>query len=195
MRRISPEGSNGSALRVKPAIIVSALVVGLALVLLAMGRLPMCACGTIKLWNGARVSPENSQQLFDWWSLSHVVHGFLFYGFLRLVAGKTALSTRFIAAVCIEGAWEIFENSNFIIERYRDAGALDYFGDSVVNSLCDVFSMMMGFAAAMRLPVRASLAVVAALELAALVMIRDNLTLNIIMLTYPFDAIRQWQAG
>ena len=182
-------------MRLRHVVIVAVLLASLAVVLLAMGRLPICACGTVRLWVGTRFSNENSQQLFDWWSLSHVVHGFLLYGGLWIIARKAKPTTLLIAAICIEGAWEIFENTNFIIERYRNAGAVDYFGDSVINSVGDVLSMMLGFVLAMRLPIRASAATVAGLELMALVAIRDNLTLNIIMLIRPIETIRVWQEG
>ena len=182
-------------MRFRHIAIVLALMAALAGVLFAMGRVPICTCGYVKLWHGARFSSENSQHLFDWWSLSHVVHGFIFYGVLRLALGRPFPAARFIAAVCIEGGWEIFENTNFIIERYRNAGVVDYFGDSIVNSLGDVVAMMLGYAFAMRLTVKTSLVAVAALELSALVAIRDNLTLNIVMLIYPFETIQTWQEG
>jgi hypothetical protein len=183
------------ALRAWHVVIIALIVAVQALLLLAMGRLAICKCGFVKIWHGARVSSENSQHLFDWWSLSHVVHGFLFYGGFWLVARKAKPATRLIAAVCLEVSWELFENSNFIIERYRDAGALDYFGDTVVNSVGDVFAMMLGFSLATRLPVWASVAMVLVLELSAAFAIRDNLTLNVIMLIHPIDAIRVWQQG
>jgi len=182
-------------LRLRHVVVIAVLIASFALVLLAMGRLPICACGTVRLWVGTRFSKENSQQLFDWWSLSHVIHGFLFYAGSWIFAPKAKPVSRFIAAICIEGAWEIVENTNFIIERYRESGAVDYSGDSVINSLCDVFSMMLGFVLAMRLPIRASAATVVGLELMALVAIRDNLTLNIIMLIHPIETIRVWQDG
>jgi Protein of unknown function (DUF2585) len=183
------------AMRGWHVVIVALILAAQALLLSAMGRLAICKCGFVKIWHGARVGSENSQHLFDWWSLSHAVHGFLFYGGFWLVARKAKPATRLIAAVCLEVSWELFENSNFIIERYRDAGALDYFGDTVVNSVADVFAMMLGFSLATRLPLWASVAVVLMLELSAGFAIRDNLTLNVIMLTHPVDAIRVWQQG
>jgi hypothetical protein len=167
-----------------------------ALTLLAMGRNPVCTCGAIDLWAGARDSPRTSQMLADWYSLSHVVHGLLFYAGLWLVARRWPVEWRFVAALLIEAGWEVIENTPFVIDRYRTAtAALGYMGDSVVNSLSDIAMMVLGFLAARRLPVRASIALVVLLELVPLIAIRDNLTLNVWMLLAPSQAIQAWQAG
>ena len=173
-----------------------ALVAAAAVIELTMGRVAICQCGYVKLWHGVVNSAENSQHVTDWYTFSHVIHGIGFYGLLRLVARRTTVSTRFLAAVFLEATWEVFENTPFVIDRYRTATiALDYYGDSLLNSVSDIVAMMCGFWIARRLPVWASVALVVTLELFVVVMIRDNLTLNIVMLLYPLDAIRQWQSG
>lgn len=161
-----------------------------------MGRTPICRCGYVKLWHGVVASAQNSQHIADWYSFSHVIHGFIFYGMLWLVAKKKPLGWRLTAAVAIEAAWEIVENSPAIINRYRSVTmAYDYYGDSILNSVSDIGFMMLGFLIARRLPVGATIAVAIIMELFTLAMIRDNLTLNVIMLVWPVEAIRHWQAG
>ena len=165
-------------------------------VLLAMGRVPICACGTMKLWHGAVNSAENSQHIADWYSPSHFIHGLLFYGLSRLLAPRSPLGARALMAALLEAAWEVAENTPMVIDRYREAtAALGYTGDSVLNSVSDLGFMLIGFAVAARLPWWASLAVGIGLELLALAVIRDNLTLNVLMLLYPVPAIRDWQAA
>lgn len=163
---------------------------------LSWGRPPICPCGSVKLWTGAVWSAENSQQISDWYSLSHVIHGFLFYAAAWALLPGRARLWALPLAVLIEGSWELLENSPIIIDRYRaTTAAIGYSGDSILNSMADIGMMVIGFALARRLPVWATVGLAIFFELLALAVIRDNLTLNILMLTWPVDAIRVWQAG
>jgi hypothetical protein len=182
--------------RRRAAIAAFLIVAAAAAILLAMGRHPLCTCGVIELWVGARDSPRTSQMLADWYSFSHVVHGLLFYGALWLAARRWPVEWRFLAALLIEAAWEIAENTPLVIDRYREAtAALGYSGDSVINSISDILMMGVGFYAARKLPLWGSVVLVLVLELVPLLVIRDNLTLNVWMLLAPSDSLRAWQAG
>ena len=177
---------------------IAALIVFAAAgaILLAMGRNPICTCGTVDLWVGARDSPKTSQMLADWYSLSHIVHGLLFYAALWLIARRWPVEWRFVAALAVEASWEVIENTPMVIDRYRaTTAALGYTGDSVINSLSDIAMMALGFLAARKLPVWASVLLLVVLELVPLFVIRDNLTLNVWTLLAPNAAIQAWQAG
>src|SRR5882757_10939303 len=140
--------------RRRAAIAAILIVVAAAAILLAMGRNPICTCGAVDLWVGSRDSPRTSQMLVDWYSLSHVVHGLLFYAALWLVGRRWPVEWRFLAALFIETSWEVVENTPFIINRYRETtAALGYTGDSVINSLSDITMMCVGFWIARKLPV------------------------------------------
>lgn len=179
-----------------PYLVTFLLVVGMALWLLLGGREPICACGTVKLWFSDSTSPESSKHLLDWYSPSHLIHGFLFFGALWVVASRLSFGWRLAIATGVEVAWEVVENSNAIIERYRNATvSVDYQGDSVINSISDVMMMWLGFWLASRLPVWLSVVIVLGFEALTMWLIRDGLLLNVIMLLYPIEAIKVWQAG
>ena len=177
-------------------IVAFALVAVMATILLWMGRPAICTCGEVKLWVGTVNGPDNSQHLADWYTPSHIIHGFLFYALGRAALRRNPFGERFLMAVAVEAAWELIENSQYIINRYREATmALGYNGDAVINSVADIGWMAIGFLAARRLPVAATVALAIGFELLTLWTIRDNLTLNVLMLVSPIDAIRAWQAG
>ncbi len=180
----------------RAAVAAILLIVTAAAILLAMGRHPVCTCGTVDLWVNGRDSPKTSQMLADWYSLSHIAHGLLFYAALWLVARRWPVERRFLLALAIECGWEIVENTPMVIDRYREAtAALGYSGDSVLNSVSDILMMSVGFLVARRLPVWAAIALLIMLELIPLYVIRDNLTLNVWMLLWPNQAVGAWQAA
>lgn len=183
--------------QVERAYWLTAIVVLLTtIILLAMGRVPWCECGTIKPWYGAVMTSENSQHLMDWYTPSHLLHGFIFYAILWLVARNVIVGWRLLIATIVEAAWEILENTNAVIERYREVTiSLDYYGDSVVNSFADIIAMLVGFWMARHFPVWLSFVIVIGFEVLTAWVIRDGLALNVLMLLYPLDAVRDWQGA
>jgi hypothetical protein len=177
--------------------VVAAVVVVLALtatIELGLGRLPLGPDGRFGLWEGNIWSAGQSQRFADPYSVSHVVHGVLFFGALWLFARRLPVRQRYLLAVLLEAAWEVLENSPLIINRYRSATiALGYEGDSILNSLSDVLMMSLGFLFAARVRPWVSVAAVVTAEVGMLLWVRDNLTLNIIMLIHPVAAIKAWQ--
>ncbi len=167
-----------------------------AITLFVMGRELICTCGYVKLWHGVVFSSENSQHLSDWYTPSHIIHGLVFYAITSFVLSRSAIGWRLAAATVVECAWEILENTDRVIQHYREVTiSLDYFGDSVINSVADVGAMMFGFWLASRLPVWASIGLAVVFETLTLWIIRDGLILNVVMLVWPLEAIKTWQSA
>jgi hypothetical protein len=179
-----------------PYLVLVAVLVITAYLLRSQGRLWSCSCGRILLWSGNIWSSDNSQHLFDPYSFTHLLHGFAFCWLLTLCVPRIPLVWRFSLAVIVESLWEVIENSEFIIRRYREATmALGYTGDTIINSLGDILMCAAGFAIAQQIGFRRSLVIFAMTEVILLLWIRDSLILNVVMLIYPIDAIRAWQTG
>ena len=177
-------------------LLAASLLVVAASIEHAMGRLTMCKCGVIRFWVNSPTSPENSQQIADWYSFSHIIHGFILYGVFRALGRRRwPIGLCFLLAVFLECTWEVVENSPWIINRYRQTMSQDYLGDTLVNSMSDILFCVLGFWIARWLPVWITLVLIVVMEVGCAIIIRDNLTLNIIMLIHPFDAIKHWQMG
>src|SRR5262245_1480295 len=178
-----------------------ALCAGIMLVTAAllawMGHVVTCKCGYLKLWHASRTDSETSQHLTDCYTYSPILHCIILYWLTGLLAqGRLSVAARLLIATSIEAAWEVFENTPFIINRYRTVTiSRDYFGDSIVNSLADIAAMIAGFLLAARLPAWVTVALLIGVEITLLILIRDNLILNIIMLIHPTEWLRTWQAG
>ena len=172
------------------------IITAVAMIELAMGRHAICTCGTVELWVSGRDSPKTSQMLADWYSLSHIVHGLLFYAALWLVGRRWPVERRFLVALIVEASWEVLENTPMVIDRYRaTTAALGYNGDSIVNSVSDILMMALGFVLARKLPVWIAVVLLIVLELVPLFVIRDNLALNILNLLAPSHALQAWQSA
>ncbi len=172
------------------------LIVLQILVLYLLGQPFISASGQIKLWVSAVLSPEMSQQLFDWYTFSHIIHGFIFYGALRLLFPRMSVGVRLLIAMGIEIGWEIAENTPWVINAYREqALAVGYAGDSILNSVMDTVSMVAGFFFVLRAPVWATVFLAVFFEVFVGYMIRDNLTLNVLNFIYQFEFIHDWQSG
>ncbi len=177
-------------------LVVIALLAVQAVVLSLLGQPPICRCGYVTLWVGNVLSPENSQQLSDWYSFTHIVHGILLYLGLWYLFPDMSIKKRLIIALSIEVGWEIIENTHWIIDAYRQqALSQGYTGDAIVNSLSDSCFMLLGFALSRKLPVSATVMLAISLEIILGFVIRDNLTLNIINFIHPFTFIQRWQSG
>ena len=193
---IAPLLTDASASRTAawPRALIAIALVGLAVSLRATGQPWWCSCGTYWPWGYPTQSMHNSQHLVDAYSFSHLLHGVIFFFVLRLAFRKLRYSWPLFLATAIEVGWELLENSPIVINRYRNGtAALGYSGDSIFNSLGDVGSMIVGFLIARKIGLRWSIALYLVIELAMLWWIRDNLTLNVLMLLYPIEAIKQWQ--
>lgn len=178
----------------KPVLVIVLLVPLMALALWAEGRLFFCACGEFELWVGDTCSSQNSQQLFDPYSLTHILHGFLLFWLVALAFKNLAPQWRLTLAVFLEALWEVFENTNFVINRYREeTAALGYTGDTVVNSIGDLFCAIAGVLIAVRLGWRRSLIAFLLVEVVLFFWIHDSLLLQILMLIYPVNALKLWQ--
>jgi hypothetical protein len=182
--------------RVIPWLAILVVLVGTAYQLRSQGRLWWCSCDYLLLWSGDAWSSDNSQHLLDPYSFTHVLHWFVFCGLLALIAPRLVGIWQLWLAVSIEAVWEVVENSEFVIERYREqTAALGYQGDTIVNSLADILLCGLGFVLARRLGLRRSVALFVLTEAVLAVWIRDNLSLNVLMLIYPIDAVKEWQAA
>jgi hypothetical protein len=172
------------------------LLVAQALTLFLMGRIPICECGYVNLFEPGANTPGNSQHLSDWYTPSHIIHGFLFYLLGWAVLRRGSIGARLALGAVIEIAWELLENSPVIIDRYRSATiAIGYTGDSILNSVMDTVFMALGLLFAARAPVWLTIAIAIGFEILTAIIIRDNLTLNVLMLVWPIDAVREWQAA
>ena len=176
-----------------PSLAIVSILLATAFQLHDQGRLWLCACGP-RFWSGNTCSSENSQQFLDPYSFTHVLHGIVFFSLLKLLLPRVRPMWRFCLTIAIEAGWELLENTNLVINRYREAtAALGYTGDTVVNSLGDILCCALGFMIARALGRRRSVILFVATEVVLLFWIRDGLILNIIMLIHPIQAIRTWQ--
>jgi hypothetical protein len=188
------DSGRSRAQKLWPLLAIAASFAATAILLRLEGRLWICACGKLMLWAGQVCSADNSQHFLDPYSFTHVLHGFLFFWLIVWLASRLKSNWQLVLAVAVEGLWEVFENSSFIIDRYRSTtAALGYTGDTVANSFGDIVCCLAGFLIAQRLGLRRSLIAFLVLELVLILWIRDSLLLEILMLIVPVDGIRTWQ--
>ena len=194
--RTNPPGSRQVRTSFWPLLALVPILMATVAQLRLQGRLWWCACGRPDLWWGDVQSPHNSQHLFDPYSFTHILHGVIYCGLLSWLAPRLSLAWRLCVAVGLAAAWEVFENTDFVIDRYRTVtAAFGYHGDTIANSLGDIFSCAVGFLLARRLGLWGSLALFVVIEGTLLLWIRDSLVLELVMLVYPINAIREWQMG
>lgn len=180
----------------RPLAAITVLLVAVVVYLEFAGRSWLAPDNRLFFWYGEANGPGTSQHLLDPYSFTHFLHGVAFCWLIMLAGKKLSHLWQLACAVALEGGWEMLENSEVIIRRYREATiALGYNGDSIINSLSDIFVCSLGFIVAKKLGFRKSLALFVVVELFLLFWIRDNLILNVIMLIYPVEAIKAWQAG
>jgi hypothetical protein len=195
IRQIAATANN----RTSTGVVVASLVLVMALtgaLERQMGRPLVYEHGPVRLWSGDITSDQNSQQLSDPYTFTHFSHGAVFYALTRALMPSASLGLRALVAIGLEGSWEAYENTDTVIERYRAATiSLGYYGDSVLNSMSDIIACSIGFLLAWRLPTRLTAGWIVVVEIVLALWIRDNLTLNLVMLIHPFDVIRHWQAG
>ena len=186
--------ADNSYRRTAPFIAIAASLFLLPLLLWVEGRFVICTCGVFRVWSGDTCSSTNSQQLFDPYSFTHVLHGFLLFWLVALVLRRAAPVWQLWLALTLEAAWEVFENTRFVIDRYRaETAALGYTGDTIVNSFGDLTCAVVGFLVAQQLGVKRAVIVFLVLEVILAVWIHDSLLLQILMLIHPLEAIKQWQ--
>jgi hypothetical protein len=187
---------NSNGRKLWPWLAAGAVLAVAALLLSAQGRLWICACGRVLFWTSEAWGAATSQHLFDPYALTHVLHGFAFCWLIGWLAPRIPAAWGLTLALALEAAWEVIENSAFVIRRYREAtAALGYEGDTVINALGDIIACGLGFALARRIGFGRSLALFALTEIALIFWIKDSLLLNVIMLIYPIEAIKIWQAS
>jgi hypothetical protein len=177
------------------AALIGALC-GMVVQLRLQGRLWTCACGYIRAWSGDINSADNSQHFFDPYTFTHLLHGFMFIALVHLLWPRMPEVWKIVSALSVEALWEVIENSAFVIERYRaETIAIGYTGDTILNSFGDILACGLGVVVARKLGVARTLVLAGLLEVVLLIFIRDGLLLNIIMLIYPIEALKVWQAG
>ncbi len=180
--------------KVHPVFVTLATLGIVGTILYLMGRSPLCECGYIKLWEGDNWSQGNSQHISDWYTFSHIIHGFIFFYLIRRFAPRFSFTSQILIALIIESAWEVLENSPMVIDRYRTTTAsVDYYGDSILNALSDIVAMVVGYMVAMKSDWRIIFMAAIAMELITIYFIRDALIFNILLLIYPVQSIIDWQ--